>query len=215
MLQHCYTLSVRSSEIYSTGEVSFHAEGASDQYFLGTQYLPPRWPTLSISTSILFNSCAVSYIKYDCWKRGGFICRSDFEMRVYLLRGKFETVEVLFATRKLSRSLFLSLSAMWANYCSFEKLYCIKIWQPIQTNVIYKILYFKQLVRNGYTEVGTCKPLMDYKWQRWRSRKRADLQGWQTRFLYHSSVFQNFRHIFDFAFTDIIWGWRTLNSLFQ
>ena len=205
MLKHCYTLSVRSSEIYSTGEVSFHAEGASDQYFLGTQYLPPRWPTLSISTSILFNSCVVSYITYDCWKRGGFICSSDFEMRVYLLRGKFETVEVLFATRKLSR--LLSLRAMWANYCSFEKLYCIKIWQPIQTNVIYKILYFKQLVRNGHTEVGTCKPLMDYKWQRWRSRKRADLQGWQTRFLYHSSVFQNFRHIFDFAFTDIIWGW--------
>ena len=108
MLQHWYIFSVRSSEIYSTGEVSFHAEGASDQYFLGTQYLPPRWPTLSISTSILFNSCAVSYIKYDCWKRGGFICSSDFEMRVYLLRGKFETVEVLFATRKLSRSLFLS-----------------------------------------------------------------------------------------------------------
>ena len=108
MLQHCYTLSVRSSEIYSTGEVSFHAEGASDQYFLGTQYLPPRWPTLSISTSILFNSCVVSYTKYDCWKRGGFICSSDFEMRVYLLRGKFKTVEVLFATRKLSRFLFLS-----------------------------------------------------------------------------------------------------------
>ena len=93
-----------------------------------------------------------------------------------------------------------SLSAMWANYCSFEKLYCIKIWQPIQTNVIYKLLHFVQWLRNGYTEVGTCKPLMDYKWQRWRSRKRADLQGWQTRFLYHSSVFQNFRHIFDFAF---------------
>ena len=53
MLKHCNTLSVRSSEIYSTGEVSFHAEGASDQYFLGTQYLLPRWPTLSISTSIL------------------------------------------------------------------------------------------------------------------------------------------------------------------
>ena len=53
MLKHWYIFSVRSSEIYSTGEVSFHAEGASDQYFLGTQYLLPRWPTLSISTSIL------------------------------------------------------------------------------------------------------------------------------------------------------------------
>ena len=121
MLQHWYIFSVRSSEIYSTGEVSFHAEGASDQYFLGTQYLLPRWPTLSISTSILFNSCVVSYIKYDCWKRGGFICSSDFEMRVYLLRGKFETVEVLFATRKLSRSFSLSvqcgqITALLRNY---------------------------------------------------------------------------------------------------
>ena len=141
MVKHSYTFSVRSSEIYSTGEVSFHAEGASDQYFLGTQYLPPRWPTLSISTSILFNSCAVSYIKYDCWKRGGFICSSDFEMRVYLLRGKFETVEVLFATRKLSRSLFLS-------QCNVGKL--LLFWEiilhqnlKIQTNVIHSFYTLK------------------------------------------------------------------------
>ena len=104
---------------------------------------------LTNTFNIHFNSCAVSYIKYDCWKRGGFICSSDFEMRVYLLWGKFETVGVLFATRKLSR--LLSLRAMWANYCSFEKLYCIKIWQPIQTNVTNKLLYFVQWVHNGYT----------------------------------------------------------------
>ena len=202
MLKHCYTLSVRSSEIYSTGEVSFHAEGASDQYFLGTQYLPPRWPTLSISTSILVLFHISSMIvgreevlfAAPTLKWGSICCEANLKLLKYSL-----------PLESYLGSSF-SLSAMWANYCSFEKLYCIKIWQPIQTNVIYKILYFKQLVRNGYTEVGTCKPLMDYKWQRWRSRKRADLQGWQTRFLYHSSVFQNFRHIFDFAFPDMIWG---------
>ena len=144
MLKHCYTLSVRSSEIYSTGEVSFHAEGASDQYFLGTQYLPPRWPTLSISTSILLNSCVVSYIKYDCWKRGGFICSSDFEMRVYLLRGKFETVEVLFATWKLSRFHSLSvqcgqITALLRNYTAPKS--------KIQTNVIHSFY----TLCNGYT----------------------------------------------------------------
>ena len=73
------------------------------------------------------------HTKYDCWKRGGFICSSDFEMRVYLLRGKFETVEVLFATRKLSR--LFSLRAMWAKYCSFEKLYCIKSKHPNKCNI--------------------------------------------------------------------------------
>ena len=133
------------------------------------------------------------YLQVRLWNEGLFAARQIWNCWSTLCHSK-----------ALASSL--SLSAMWANYCSFEKLYCIKIWQPIQTNVIYKILYFKQLVRNGYTEVGTCKPLMDYKWQRWRSRKRADLQGWQTRFLYHSSVFQNFRHIFDFAFPDMIWG---------
>ena len=45
-----------------------------------------------------------------------------------------------------------SLSAMWANYCSFEKLYCIKIWQPIQPNVVYKILNFN---RHEFVHAGS------------------------------------------------------------
>ena len=85
---------------------------------------------LTNTFNIYFNSCAVSYIKYDCWKRGGFIYSSDFEMRVYLLRGKFETVEVLFATRKLSRSLFLSQCNVGKLLLSWE----IILHQNLTTN---------------------------------------------------------------------------------
>ena len=125
--------SVRSSEIYSTVEVSFHAEGASDQYFLGTQYLLPRWPTLSISTSILVLFHIPSMIigreevlfAAPTLKWGSICCEANLKLLEYSL-----PLESYLAPS-------LSLSTMWANYCSFEKLYCIKIWQPIQTNVIY------------------------------------------------------------------------------